>query len=169
MTAEDEPLFNWDTLREIGPCPLPYKEPVPGKAFEVELTSGHKINVFRSDDGTFYFCHGLTFGGTDAPGGAISPFSGEGVRAILENHYGLVDPESDAVAGDIVVWWGPEGETPHSAVLIRPVVRPGRRILDYASVLRSKNGELPEADTTLQKLADGPQSYGESYNVFRRK
>ncbi len=166
---EHEPIFKWETLREVGPHTLPFKEPLHGKTFEVELTSGHKINVFLADDGQFYFCHGLTFGGKEAPGGVVSPFSGKDVRTILENHYRPVDPETDAVAGDIVVWRGPAGETPHSAILTSPVVLPGKNYLDYSSLLRSKNGKLPEATLTLARLVDGPESYGESYNVYRRR
>jgi hypothetical protein len=60
-------VFKWETLKEVGPHTLPFKEPVSGKVLEVELTSGHKVEVFRADDGLFYFCHGLTFGGKDAP------------------------------------------------------------------------------------------------------
>ncbi len=136
---------------------------------EVELTSGHKINVFRADDGEFYFCHGLTFGGKEAPGGAVSPFSGEDVLTILENHYERVDPEVVAVAGDILVWRGLGGETPHSAILTNPVIRVGENLLSYDSLLRSKNGTLPEAILTLEQLVAGPQSYGESYTVYRRR
>jgi hypothetical protein len=148
---------------------LPFKEPVLGKTFEVELTSGPKVKVFRADDGQFYFCHGLTFGGKEAPGGAVSPFSGQDVRTILDNHFRLVDPESAAIPGDIMVWKGPGGETPHSAILTNPVVPPSHNSLDYNSVLRTKNGKLPETTMTLEKLVDGPESYGESYNVYRRK
>ena len=162
-------MFKWDTMREVRPHTLPFKEPVQGKVFEVELTSGQKVNVFRAHDGQFYFCHGLTFGGKDAPRGAVSPFSGKAVQIILENHYRLVNPESAAVAGDILVWRGPGDETPHSAILTGPVFLPGENILDYSSQLRSKNGKLPEATLTLERLVDGPHSYGESYRVYRRK
>ena len=93
-------------MGEVGPWTLSYDEPVHGKVFEVELVSGPKVRVFRADDGQFYFCHGLTFGGKEAPGGAASPFSGKDVRTILDHHYRLVDPEAGAVQGDILVWRG---------------------------------------------------------------
>jgi len=168
-SAEQVSIFRWETLREVGPHTLPFKEPVQGKLLRVELTSGHTVNVFRSDDGRFYFCHGLTFGGKEAPGGAVSPFSGKDVRTILENQYRLVTPESGAVAGDVLVWGGVGGATPHSAIVTGAVVSPGTNCLDYRSLLRSKNGKLPEATMTLERLVDGPESYGETYNVFRRK
>jgi hypothetical protein len=133
------------------------------------LTSGRSVHVFRANDAQFYFCHGLSFGGKDAPGGAVSPFSGQDVRLILENHFQLVDQESAAEVGDILVWWGPNGETPHSAILTDPVVMPATSYLDSRSQLRSKNGKLPEATMTLAQLVEGPQGYGESYNVYRRK
>src|SRR5438270_12963916 len=96
--SERAPIFRWETMREVGPHTLPFKEPVQGKIFRVALTSGHPVNVFRADDGLFYFCHGLTFGGKEAPGGAVSPFSGTDVQVIVKNFYQLVDPEATAVA-----------------------------------------------------------------------
>jgi hypothetical protein len=167
--AEHESIFKWETLREVGSYTLWFKEPVRGKRFVVQLISGPEVNVFRAEDGQFYFCHGLTFGGKAAPGGAVSPFSGQEVRTILEHHYRVVEPESAAVAGDILVWRGLGDDTTHSAILTDPVVSPGKPFLDYRSLLRSKNGKRPEATITLEKLVDGPESYGESYIVYRRK
>jgi hypothetical protein len=162
-------IFKWEAMKEIGPWSLPYEEPVPGKVLEVELASGHKIRVFRADDGRFYFCHGLTFGGKDAPGGAISPFSGKDVQTILAAHYQLVAPESDAAAGDILVWKGLGDDTPHSAILAEPVVQQGKSYLDDSSRVRTKNGRMPETEMTLGRLTGDEFAYGDSFNVFRRK
>jgi hypothetical protein len=162
------PIFRWETLREVRRHTLPFKQPIHGTILEVELASGRNVSVFRADDAAFYFCHGLTFGGKEAPGGAVSPFSGQDVAIILANHYRLVDPESGAVAGDVLVWWGPGGQTPHSAIVTSPVIVPGKNYLDYSSLLRTKNGKLPEETMTLERLVDGPESYGESYNVYHR-
>lgn len=167
--TEEHAVFQWETMREVRPHTLPYREPVVGKVFEVALTSGHKINVFRAEAGEFYFCHGLTFGGKEAPGGAVSPFSGKDVGTILENHYLLLPRESTVIAGDILVWFGPGGETPHSAILTDPIGVPGKNELDPTSQLRSKNGKLPEGTMSLKQLVDGSQSYGASYNIYRRK
>jgi hypothetical protein len=164
-----EPIFTWETMRQVAARTLPYEQPVPGKVFEVELTSGPKVQVFRGDDGQFYFCHGLTFGGKQAPGGAVSPFSGADVRTILANHYRRVEPESEALPGDILVWTGLGEDTPHSAVLTDPVVRPGLNYLDYSSKVQTKNGRLPEAEMTLERLTGDEFNYGDSFNVFRRK
>jgi hypothetical protein len=76
-------IFKWETLREVGPYDLRYAVPVPGKLYEVELTSGPGVQVWRASDGQQYFCHGLTFGGKEAPGGPISPFSGRPVETIM--------------------------------------------------------------------------------------
>lgn len=160
-------IFRWETLQEIGAHTLQYEEPVRGKILEVELTSGPKVAVFRAEDVVLYFCHGLTFGGKQAPGGAVSPFSGRNVTTILAHHYFLVAPESAAVVGDILVWKGLGEDTPHSAVLTRPVVREGTNYLDYSSIARTKNGRLPEQEMTLDRLTGDEFGYGDSYNVFR--
>jgi hypothetical protein len=77
VASKQEPLFKWETLRELGPWTLRYEQPVQGKVCQVELTSGPKVQVFRAEDRQFYFCHALTFGSKEAPGGAASPFSGQ--------------------------------------------------------------------------------------------
>jgi hypothetical protein len=167
--SEQEPIFKWETMREVGPHTLLYEQPVQGKVLEVELTSGPKIQVFRADDGLFYFCHGLTFGGKQAPGGAVSPFSGKHVRIILDNHYRLVDSEAGAVRGDILVWRGLGDDTPHSAILTEPVVQQGKNYLDYSSKVQTKNGRLSETEMTLERLTGDEFTYGDSFHVFRRR
>jgi hypothetical protein len=166
---EQEPLFKWETMRELGPRILPYEQPVHGTVFEVELISGPKIQVFRADDGLFYFCHGLTFGGKQAPGGAVSPFSGQDVRTILDNHYRLVVPETMAVPGDILVWRGLGEDTPHSAILTEPIIQQGKNYLAYSSKVQTKNGRLPETEMSLERLTGDEFIYGDSFQVFRRK
>jgi hypothetical protein len=167
--TESAPLFKWESMRVVGRQTLRYEQPVYGTVLEVELISGPKIRVFRADDGQFYFCHGLTFGGKPAPGGAVSPFSGTDVRTILDNHYQLVFPEAAAVRGDVLVWRGLDGDTPHSAILIESIVREGRNLLEYASRVRTKNGRLPETEMTLDRLTGDEFNYGDSFDVFRRK
>src|SRR4051794_17349117 len=116
-------------LQELGPYTLKFAAPLPGKIIEVELTNGQKIHVWRSDDLQQYFCHGLTFGGKDAPGGPLSPFTGRPVETLLHGYYAAV-PEDQAQAGDILVWRAPAPDsTPHSAVLTHPVITPGKRYL----------------------------------------
>lgn len=161
-------VFRWDSLRDLGPHDLGYRVPVPGRMMEVELADqpGVWIRVWRAADGQAYFCHGLTFGGTAAPGGPVSPFSGPPVEAILAAGYRPVAPEAAAVAGDVVVWRdaGLVG-TPHSAVLVNPLPAPGQSVLDDASTLATKNGMAPAAVTTLGDLVT---LYGETYNVYSR-
>src|SRR4051794_18256097 len=115
-------IFKWDTMREVGPETLRYETgALPGKICEVELTSGQKVHVWRSDDGQQYFCHGLTFGGKEAPGGPISPY-GEEVPVILSRHYELI-PEKQATPGDILVCRGATAnDVVHSAVFTDLVV-----------------------------------------------
>ncbi|HYV38519.1 MAG TPA: hypothetical protein VE988_22735 [Gemmataceae bacterium] len=162
------PLFNWQTLRELTPWTLLYEQPIHGKILEVELIGGPKIEVFRAEDGVFYFCHGLTFGGKAAPGGAVSPFSGNDVRTILRCSYAAVVPDAAAREGDILVWSGLDNDAPHSAILTGPTVEQGKSYLSYSSKILTKNGRLPEEEMTLERLIGDEFSYGDSFRLFRK-
>jgi hypothetical protein len=164
-TKQRLPIFRWETLTVIGPHVLGFRPPVPGIMMQVMLMSGTTVRVWRSADARQYFCHGLTFGGKDAPGGPVSPYTGAPVETILREHYTSV-PEAEARAGDILIWRGVEPETtPHSAVLSEVVRLPGRDELHEPSRLLSKNGMLPEDVFTLEELW---AIYGESYRVYRQ-
>jgi hypothetical protein len=160
-------MFKWETLREIGvDSPRLQSGVIPGRVYEVELTSGAKLQVWRADDGRQYFCHGLTFGGKEAPGGAVSPY-GKEVPTILRGHYTPV-PESAVTAGDILVWHGIDpGDILHSAIVTQPVRAEGQTQLDYSTRLQTKNGFEPETNTTLWRLVD--DLYGERYTGYRRR
>jgi hypothetical protein len=164
-TAE-EPIFRWDTIHEVGQETLRYRTgAIPGKVCKVELTSGPTVTVWRSDDGQHYFCHGLTFGGKEAPGGAISPYGIE-VPTILRGHYDLV-PESQARPGDILVFTGADADdVVHSAALTDPVLVQGTENLGYSTRLQSKNGNKPERNLDLEALI---LEYGEAYDAYRRR
>jgi hypothetical protein len=161
-----EPIFNWATLREIGRHELRYQNgTVPGKMLVVELTGGPEVRAWRADNGQEYFCHGLTFGGKEAPGGAISPFS-DHVPTILRMLFEGI-PEGVAAAEDILVWTdAATDDVIHSAILADCVMSLGARRLDDAAMLQTKNGIEPETTMTLGKLVD---RYGASYSAFRRK
>jgi hypothetical protein len=164
--AEEKPIFKWETMREVGQETLRYQcRAIPGKVYEVELTSGPIVTVWGSDDGQRYFCHGLAFGGKEAPRGAISPY-GKEIPTLLRGHYDQV-PESQARPGDILVFQGADAnEVVHSAVLTSPVVVQGSNQLDYSTRVQSKNGSKPEANLLLEAII---LEYGESYNVYRRR
>jgi hypothetical protein len=160
-------MFKWATLREAGADVRRLQsEEIPGKVYEVELTTGAKIEVWRADDGRQYFCHGLTFGGKEAPGGAVSPY-GKEVPVILRAYYTPV-PESAVETGDILVWRGLDpNDIIHSAIVTEAARDEGRADLDYSTRLQTKNGFEPETNMTLRQLVD--EFYGESYNTYRRK
>jgi hypothetical protein len=162
-----EPIFKWETMKEITSHELKYQDrTVLGKIFEVELTSGEEIRVWRADNGQEYFCHGLTFGGKEAPGGVISPL-GDHVPTILRGHYDAI-PRAQAGAGDILVWRGTSAsDVIHSAILQDPIVTPEKNDLDYATRLQTKNGILPETTMSLGQLIEN--FYGESYSTYRRR
>jgi len=163
-----QPIFRWETLRDVSSRVLRFEEELHGVTMEVDLISGNRILLFRADDRVSYFCHGLTFGGKHAPGGPVSPYSGASVKTILDDFYFAVSPESAAKESDIVVWANAQGSPIHTAILLKPVMTPGSDRLDYATVIRSKNEICAEADVTLESLVAGDESYGESYRVYRR-
>jgi hypothetical protein len=160
-------IFKWETMQERGIDHGQYHgQPVPGKMYEVELTNGKTVEVWRADDTKAYFCHGLTFGGKEAPGGAVSPCTGMPVETILEGYYRL-SPKAEAKPGDILVWRGLAPETtPHSGVLTDPVFAEGKKYLADGTRLQTKNGFSPEANMRLEQLFE---IYGESYNAYRRR
>jgi hypothetical protein len=160
-------LFRWETLRLLREYPLQYRVVVPGSCLQVELVKGPIIHVWRAEDCRQYFCHGLTFGGKDAPGGPVSPFSGEDVDAILTTHYRVVHPESAARPGDILVWRDWDGTPFHSAILYESRLDSANSRLSYASMVQTKNGIEPEAVMSLGQLIE--DYYGESYQVYRLK
>lgn len=164
--GEQPSIFKWETLREIGADNLQREKGVIlGKMCEIELTSGKTVRVWKADDGQQYFCHGLTFGGKEVPGGVISPYTGAAVETILQEHYQMI-PEGQARAGDILVWRGITPETtPHSAILTAPVVVEGKGYLDESTMLLTKNGLSPETAMALGTLIHN--FYGESYNAYR--
>jgi hypothetical protein len=90
------------------------------------------------------------------------------VNTILADHYDRVEPEANAVPGDLVVWYDLDSCAVHSAILLKPIVTDSER-LDYASLLRSKSGRMPETDTTLDPLVTGDEGYGETYRIYRRR
>jgi hypothetical protein len=160
-------IFKWETMKEIGPHELQHQgKSVPGTRCEVQLTSGNKVQVWRSADGKQYFCHGLTFGGKESPAGVISPYTGQSVETILQEHYQMI-PEGQARVGDILVWWGLAPETtPHSAILTDPIIAEGKSYLDDTARLQTKNGLSPETNMNLEQLT---AVYGEAYNAYRRR
>jgi hypothetical protein len=161
-------IFRWESLRVVEASFLPYEEPIFGSTVEIGLVSGSVVKCFRADDGKFHFCHGLTFGGVSAPGGAISPYSQGEVGKILNDLYEKI-AEIRAMPGDILVWRDFNGDAIHSAVILLPVAVPGGKVLEYSTVMRSKNGIRLAADVPLQLLIDAPDGYGESYTIYRRK
>jgi hypothetical protein len=167
MASKGESVFKWDTMLEVGPYELKYTErTVPGRTFEVVIGSGEKVRVWRADDGQEYFCHGLTFGGKEAPGGVASPLS-DHIPTILRGHFNAI-PEIQARAGDILIWRGASmDDIVHSAILNNPKRVPGQDALDYAAMLQTKNGIMPETIMSLGQLIEN--YYGESYKVYRKR
>ena len=165
--AQEEPIFKWDTLREVGQETLRYQMGyLPGKVYEVELTSRAKSDglAWRRRPAIFLPRSDLRWEARHLAD-AVSPY-GKEIPTILRGHYDPV-PEHQTRPGDIVVFRGTDAdEVVHSAVLTSPVVAQGQNYLAYSTRVQSKNGVRPEANLTLEAVI---LAYGESYNTYRRR
>ncbi len=161
-------LFRWDTLRVVGPQSLWYPLNVSGSIVEAELVDrpGTWISAWKPDDGVTYFCHGLTFGGSQAPGGPVSPISSNSIQTIVGASFREIGNESLARPGDIVVWTDPiTGVVNHSAIVFDVRIDRIRNCLDLDAEFLSKEGIDPLRIVNLDEMS---QTYGGMYKVYLR-
>jgi hypothetical protein len=130
--------------------------------WEVKTSKGHTIQVTkliagqaaRAGTDPSYICHGLSFGGTNAPGGPFSPVDGAAAKTILADAFKQTPRPG---IGDLIVFYDPDGNVKHTAVVIGtyPVL-----------VLVTKNGIAPLTEMTIFELI---QLYGDSFEFRTRK
>lgn len=110
-----------------------------GSLLEAATDAGNKLNTWLPDDGSTYWCHGYTFGGTKASGGPYS-FWGSSVPGVLADDGWTCMDACGAQDGDILVFpHGPGGYVAHTGI-VRSVSAPGNQVDENASTLESKWG-----------------------------
>ncbi len=124
---------NIDTGRDT----RPWGSGPNGDALEAATDGGTTINIWRPHNGTTYWCHGYTFGGSTARGGPYSTW-GQFVPTILSDDGWQRVHSCVASVGDIVVFYS--GTVAHSGI-IRSVSAPNGQIDEAASTLESKWGQ----------------------------
>jgi hypothetical protein len=158
--------IDWSTLMLVGPS-NPWGNNGPkGQTYSVKTTAGNTIFVWKANAGenVTSFCHGLTFGGTSIQGGPFSPYSGPSVATVLKDAWQGIDAK-DAVAGNIIVWYG-EGGPIHSAILTNVALLQNGQLDPNNTKLDSKNGQNAQANQTLAQIQ---AIYGNDIKIYKLK
>lgn len=135
---------------------------ITGDKLKAQTDSGTIIPIWRPHDGTTYWCHGYTFGGSQAQGGPYSAW-GQDVTTILADDHWRLTQSCLARPGDILVFYDDAGQITHSGI-IRSASSPGGQIDEIASTVESKWGAEPL--NTSSWLRNTP--YG-SYRCFSKQ
>jgi hypothetical protein len=158
--------IDWSTLMLVGPS-NPWGNNGPkGQTYSVKTTAGNTVFVWKANAGEMvtYFCHGLTFGGTAIQGGPYSPYSGPSVATILKDAWQGIDAK-DAVAGNIIVWYG-EGGPIHSAILTNVALLQNGQLDPDNTKLDTKNGQNGQNNLTLAQIQ---AIYGTDIKIYKLK
>jgi hypothetical protein len=132
----------WSPNTPTGKASAPWGPGNPtGKLLNAKTDGGTALQIWQPDDGTTYWCHGYTFGGSVAKGGPYSIF-GEDVPKVLKDDGWKQTYSCMAQPGDILVFSNSQGMVQHTGV-IRQVVSTGAKVDDSKSMLQSKWGSAP--------------------------
>jgi hypothetical protein len=111
------PILDWGRARLVGPSNV--NGHGDGQRFEIPLRGGGVAHAWRPGASVRgdarYWCHGLSFGGVNAPGGPFS-IDNRDVDRVLRAGYNQF-PIRSARAGDVVIWRRRNGDVAHSAIL----------------------------------------------------
>ncbi len=163
-------LINWPMRKPVGPARL-WPDGPSGTEFSVPDSAGNPITIWGPNPGApenlQFNCHGLTFGGSTAPGGPFSP-EGDSVPTLLKDGYTPIFYKF-AQKGDIVIFWEKDPKTgaktvSHSATLSCLVMNNGKIDLQKTT-FNSKNGKEPQGSSTLKELI---KLYGDDTGWYRR-
>jgi hypothetical protein len=132
----------WHPNTDTGRDSRPWGTGPRGDVLLGQTDAGTPIPIWRPHDGTTYWCHGYTFGGSTARGGPYSIW-GQAVPTVLRDD-GWVRQVHSCVAraGDVLVFYDNSGNVGHSGI-VRSVSEPGGRVDEAASTLESKWGQAP--------------------------
>lgn len=129
----------WWPNRQTRRSSYPWGAPGPfGRILRGATDAGTGLDIWRPADGTTYWCHGYTFGGSTARGGPYSIW-GSDVPTVLNDDGWKQTYSCMAQAADILVFRDDAGQVTHSGI-IRSVSAPGAQVDDTASTVESKWG-----------------------------
>lgn len=132
----------WAPAAATGKASEPWGPGRPkGKLFDAKTDGGSTITTWRPDDGTTYWCHGYTFGGSTAKGGPYSVF-GDTVPTVLKDDGWQPTYSCMAQPGDILVFSNAQDQVQHTGI-IRQVSSPAGQVDEATSTLQSKWGMAP--------------------------
>jgi len=118
--------------------------------------------VFRTGVSAKYNCHGLTFASRrtripDPPSIAV---------ILNDDQYVLIEEHARVKSGDVVIYYGNDGDPTHSGVVLENV--PPVLLMDqppvYNPLILSKWGSAGEA---IHHLRDVPLVYGDNHQFYR--
>ncbi len=131
----------WNPNTRTGRVSRPWGTGPSGDILEAATDAGTSIEIWRPHNGTTYWCHGYTFGGSSAKGGPYSMW-GRTVPTVLNDDGWQQVYSCLAQAQDILVFFDGGGRAMHSGI-VRSVSAPGSAIDEGASTLESKWGQQP--------------------------
>ena len=117
---------------------------------------------FRTKVSPIYNCHGLTFAShrtriPDPPSIAV---------ILNDDRYVLIKEHGDVKPGDVVIYYGDDGDPTHSGIVLENV--PPVLLMDqppvYNPLILSKWGSAGEA---IHQLRDVPPVYGGNHQFYR--
>jgi Domain of unknown function (DUF4157) len=131
----------WNPNTDTGKDSYPWRTGPHGDVLTAATDAGTPIDIWRPHDGTTYWCHGFTFGGSIARGGPYSLWGSE-VPTVLKDDGWLALDSCVARGGDILIFYDRSGHEVHSGI-IRSISAQGGYVDEAASTLESKWGMLP--------------------------
>jgi hypothetical protein len=131
----------WNPNTSTGRVSYPWGTGPSGDILEAATDAGTSMEIWRPHNGTTYWCHGYTFGGSTAKGGPYSMW-GKTVPTVLKDDGWQQVFSCLAQAQDILVFFDAGGRAMHSGI-VRSVSAPGAAIDEGASTLQSKWGQQP--------------------------
>ena len=160
--------MQWSTATDTGQDRKPWPSlSYTGDLYEVQTDAGNKINAWKPHDGTTYWCHGYTFGGSVAGNGPFSIW-GQDVPTVLADdgwRRGRSCLAQDMSSGrpDILVFES-GGMVQHTGIN-KTTVASGGAINESQSRLSSKWGSAPLNSKTWKENAS---TYESQYRIYSK-
>ena len=154
-------LVDWTPIELLDAHNTPWEnDPEVGEAWSAKTDKGRTITIWKPANGTTYWCHGFTFGGSSAKGGPFSVW-GQDVPKILEDDGWKQVSGATAKPKDIVVFYDAKGGVAHTGILAQ-VAAPGAKLDEAKTTVDSKEGKRDRSTKSLGALV---KEYGE-YRVY---